>query len=149
MNLISLISALLLIVGGILALSGLIVAKQPNAKDVIDKLVPYQAIIGVAMLVLGVLDLLGTLGVLFTWIRVSPLYGLSWLAVILASILLGFMFGMPQISKWMPGQGAAEQKGIELTKKLAPYQVIIGLVGVGASLIYLLYRFGILNTAGY
>lgn len=144
-----LINALLLIVGGILALSGIIVAKQPNAKDVIDKLVPYQAIIGVAMLVLGVVNLLRTLGVLFTWIRVSPLYGLSWLAVILASILLGFMFGMPQIWKWMPGHGAAEQKGIELTKQLAPYQVIIGLVGVGASLIYLLYRFGILNTAGY
>ena len=105
-----LINALLLIVGGILALSGIIVAKQPNAKDVIDKLVPYQAIIGVAMLVLGVLNLLRTIGVLFTWIRVSPLYGLSWLTVIVASILLGFMFGMPQIAKWMPGQGAAEQK---------------------------------------
>ena len=144
-----LINALLLIVGGILALSGIIVANQPNAKNVIDKLVPYQAIIGVALLVLGVLNLLRTLGVLFTWIKVSPLYGLSWLTVIVASVLLGFMFGMSQIAKWMPGHAAAEQKGMELIKKLAPYQVIIGLGGLVASLIYLLYRFGILNTAGY
>ncbi len=144
-----LINALLLIVGGILALSGIIVANQPNAKNVIDKLVPYQAIIGVALLVLGVLNLLRTLGVLFTWIRVSPLYGLSWLTVIVASVLLGFMFGMSQIAKWMPGHAAAEQKGMELIKKLAPYQVIIGLGGLVASLIFLLYRFGILNTAGY
>jgi hypothetical protein len=144
-----LINALLLIVGGILALSGIIVANQPNAKNVIDKLVPYQAIIGVALLVLGVLNLLRTLGVLFTWIRVSPLHGLSWLTVIVASVLLGFMFGMSQIAKWMPGHAAAEQKGMELTKKLAPYQVIIGLGGLGASLIYLLYWLGILNIAGY
>jgi hypothetical protein len=53
-----LINALLLIVGGILALSGIIVANQPNAKNVIDKLVPYQAIIGVALLVLGVFFLM-------------------------------------------------------------------------------------------
>jgi uncharacterized membrane protein YgdD (TMEM256/DUF423 family) len=144
-----LINALLLIVGGILALSGIIVANQPNAKNVIDKLLPYQAIIGVALLVLGVLNLLRTLGVLFTWIRVSPLYGLSWLAVIVASVLLGFMFGMSQIAKWMPGHAAAEQKGMELIRKLAPYQVIIGLVGLVASLIYLLYRFGILSNTGY
>lgn len=144
-----LINALLLIVGGILALSGIIVANQPNAKNVIDKLVPYQAIIGVALLVLGVLNLLRTLGVLFTWIRVSPLHGLSWLTVIVASVLLGFMFGMSQIAKWMPGHAAAEQKGMELTKKLAPYQVIIGLGGLVASLIYLAYWLGILNIAGY
>jgi uncharacterized membrane protein len=144
-----LINVLLLIVGGILALSGLIVAKQPNAKDMIDKLVPYKAIIGVALLVLGVLNLLRTLGVLFTWIRVSPLWGLSWLAVIVASVLLGFMFGMPQIAKWMPGNAAAEQKGIELTNKLAPYQVMIGLGGLVASFIFLLYRFGILSNTGY
>jgi hypothetical protein len=149
MNLIYFINALLLIVGGILALSGLIVAKQPNAKDVIDKLVPYQAMIGVGLFALGVVNLLGTLSVLFTWIRVSPLYGLSLLAIIVASILLGFMFGMPQFSKWMPGQGATEQKAMELTKKLAPFQVIIGICGLVASLIYLLYRFGILSNTGY
>ena len=146
MALISLISALLLIVGGILALSGVIVAKQPNAKDLIDKLVPYQATIGVALLALGVLDLLGTLGVLLTWIQVSPLYGFSWLGIIAASILLGFLFGMPQISKWMPTAGAAEQKGRELMKQIAPYQVIIGVVGIGASVIYLAHRFGILSS---
>jgi hypothetical protein len=145
MNLISIVSALLLIVGGILALSGVIVAKQPNAKEMIDKLVPYQAMIGVGLLALGVIDLLGTLGILVTWIRVTPLYGLSWLGVIVTSILLGFLFGMSQLSKWMPGTGAAEQKGLELTKKLAPYQITIGAIGVAAALIFLLFRIGILG----
>jgi hypothetical protein len=146
MGLVSVLSAILLIVGGILALSGFIVAKQPNAKDLIDRLIPYQATIGVALLALGVLDLLGTLGALSTWIRLSTFFMLSRLCVIAGSILLGFLFGMPQISKWMPGAGAAEHKAIELRKKLAPYQVIIGAVGLGASLVYLMYRFGILNV---
>jgi hypothetical protein len=119
------LNALLLVVGGILAVSGLIVAKQPNAKELIDKLVPYQAIIGVAMLAFGVVNLLA------------------------ASILLGFLFGMPQLVKWMPGTGAAEQKGMALMNKLAPYQVILGIGGIGASLIYLAYRVGILNNIGY
>ena len=140
-----LINVLLLIVGGILALSGIIVAKQPNAKELIDKLVPYKAIIGVALLVIGLLNLLRTLGSMFTVIRFSPLFGLSWLVVVVASILLGFMFGMPQIAKWMPGNPAAEQKGMALTQKLAPYQVMLGLGGIVASLIFLLYRFGILS----
>ncbi|HEU4731931.1 MAG TPA: hypothetical protein VFT22_28745, partial [Kofleriaceae bacterium] len=123
------LNVLLLITGGILAVSGLIVAKQPNAKEVIDKLVPYQAIIGVAMLGFGLVNLLRTLGVLFTWIRISPLFGVAWLAVLVVSILLGFLFGMSQLAKWMPGTGAAEQKGMELVQKLAPYQVILGLGG--------------------
>jgi hypothetical protein len=140
------IDPLLLIVGGILAASGLIVAKKPNAKEMIDKLVPFQAFIGVALLIFGLWNLihaLGALGALF-----SSLLGLSILAMIVCSVLLGFMFGMPQIAKWIPGEGAAEQKGQELSKKLAPYQVIIGLVGIGAALVYLLYRFGILGRLG-
>ena len=143
------INALVLIVGGILAVSGLIVAKKPDAKQLLDKLMPYQAIIGVVLLALGVLNLLRWLGNhLFAMISAVPLFGFTILAMIVTSILLGFMFGMPQIAKWMPGDGGAEQKGMELSKKLAPFQVIIGLIGILAGFLMLLYRFGIL-TFGY
>lgn len=141
-----LINALVLIVGGILAVSGLIVAKKPDAKELIDKLVPYQAIIGIALLALGIVNLVRWLGNhVFTLLSVAPVFGLTVLAMIFTSILLGFMFGMPQIAKWLPGDGAAEQKGMELSKKLAPYQVIIGLIGLAAALLMLLYRFSILR----
>jgi hypothetical protein len=134
-----LINALLLIAGGILAVSGLILAKKPDAKALIDKLVPYQASIGVALLALGTFNLLRSLG--FDLIKLTPLYGLAWLAMIITSILLGFLFGMPQIAKWIPDQGAAEQKGMQLMKQLAPFHVMLGLVGIGSALIVLLYRF--------
>ena len=141
-----LINALVLIVGGILAVSGLIVAKKPDAKELIDKLVPYQAIIGIALLALGIVNLVRWLGNhVFTLLSVAPLFGLTVLAMIFTSILLGFMFGMPQIAKWVPGQGAAEQKGLELSNKLAPFQVAIGLIGLGAVLLLLLYRFGMMD----
>jgi hypothetical protein len=134
-----------LIAGGILAVSSLIVAKKPDAQKLIDKLVPYQAVIGVALLVLGIVNLIRGLGNhLIDILRLVPLFGMTYLAMCVTSILLGFMFGMPQISKWLPGEGAAEQKGMELSKKLAPYQVIIGLVGLVAALMMILYRLRIL-----
>jgi hypothetical protein len=136
-----LINALVLIAGGILAVSGLILARKPDAKALIDKLVPYQASIGVALLALGTFNLLRSLGFAFDLIKLTPLYGLAWLAMIVTSILLGFLFGMPQIAKWIPDQGAAEQKGMQLMKQLAPFQVMLGLVGIGSALIMLLYRF--------
>jgi hypothetical protein len=141
------INALVLIAAGILAVSGLIVAKKPNAKELIDKLVPYQAFIGVGLLILGVLNLLRWLGNhLFDLLRFAPMFGATILAMIVTSILLGFLFGMPQIAKWLPGDGAAEQKGMELSKKLAPFQVILGLVALVTGLLVLLYQLHILSV---
>jgi hypothetical protein len=143
------LNALLLIVGGVIALSGLIVANQPNARQVIEKLLPFQALIGVGLLVIGALNLLRVLGSLITAIRISPLFGMSILAMVVSSILLGFLFGMGQIAKWMPGHASAEAKGRELVQKLLPFQMILGLLGIGASLIYLAYRFGLMNPNAY
>ena len=144
-----LIAPVLLILGGILAISNLIVAKKPEARQMIDKLVPYQAGIGIALLVIGVWNLLHSFSTpsIFDIIKFMPLLGLTVLAMIVCAVLLGFMFGMPQIAKWMPGNNNAEQKGMELSRKLAPFQVILGLIGIGSSLIFLLYRFHILGPS--
>ena len=135
------INALLLILGGILAVSSLIVAKKPDAKELIDKLVPYQAIIGIALLALGLVNLIRSLGHLLDAFRTLP--GFEAIVMIVTSILLGFMFGMPQIAKWIPGEGGTEQKGLELSKKLVPYQVIIGVIGLASGALWLVYRIGL------
>ena len=44
-----------LILGGVLGCAGLIVAKKPDAKELIGKLQPFQAVIGVALLVTALL----------------------------------------------------------------------------------------------
>lgn len=135
---------LLLIAGGILAVSSLIVAKKPDAKAMIDRLVPYQAFIGVGLLGLGLWNLIRAFEI-FKFVSLIPVLVIVTLAMIVSAVLLGFMFGMPQIAKWMPGEGAAEQKGMELSTKLAPFQVLFGLIGIASSLLFLLFRSGILK----
>lgn len=133
----------LMIAGGILGVSGLIVAKKPNAKALIDKLVPFQAFIGVGLLALGLWALMsfGPINT-FRYMSVWPTLGIFAVTASWGAILLGFLFGMPQIAKWIPGESAAENKAMELSKKLAPFQLILGaIVGVGGVL-------GLLLVAG-
>jgi hypothetical protein len=140
------INPLVLILGGILAVSGLIVSKKPDAKALIDKLTPYQAVIGVALLALGVFNLIrGISNNIFSALNHYPFLAGVFLAVTFCSIGLGFLFGMPQIAKWIPGDSPAEQKAMELSAKLAPYQLIIGGIGIAASLLSLLISFHIIK----
>ena len=140
------VNALVGILGGILAISGLILTKKPDAKKYIDRLTPYQALIGVGMIALGVINFLRALGHIGAMLKVG-MFGLGWLALVVTSILLGALFGMPQIAKWIPGESSAEQKAVELSKKVAPYQVMLGIILVIASLITMLYMFKILKIA--
>ncbi len=137
---------ILMIAGGILGVSGLIVAKKPDAKALIDKLVPFQAFIGVGLLALGLWALLN-FGPINTF-RILPHFPTLGLFAITASwgaILLGFLFGMPQIAKWIPGESAAETKAMELSKKLAPFQLILGAVVGAGGIVGLLLALGILK----
>jgi hypothetical protein len=137
------VDPILLVLGGILAVSGLIIAKKPDAKAVIDRLTPYQAGLGIVLLVLGIWYFITYLSFLlhpFAW----PIAGITVWGMVASMILLGFMFGMPQIAKWIPGESSAEQKAMELSKKLVPYQTLIGLIGIGSALLALLIRFRLL-----
>lgn len=133
-----------LVLGCIFALSGIIVSKKPNAQQLIDKLVPYKAIIGVAMIVLAIVNFVRMLPHLADMFKSNMILNAAILTILGVSVLLGGVFGMPQIVRLAPG---AEQKGRELTAKLAPYQALLGLVGLGATLIYFLYRFNIIKIS--
>jgi hypothetical protein len=138
------VTPLLLVLGGILAASSLIISKKPDAKGMIDKLTPYQAGLGVVLLVLGIWNFITFLAFLMHPLR-WPIAGVTMWGMIASMILLGFLFGMPQIAKWIPGESSAEQKALELAKKLVPYQTLIGLVGIASGLLALLIRFHLLR----
>src|SRR6266508_2959014 len=84
------IEPLLLILCGILGMSGFIIAKKPSAKDLINKLTPYQAFMGVALLAWSLYW--------FFWIGPSAFFkapgqglaGITLFAGIIDGILLGF-----------------------------------------------------------
>lgn len=134
----------LLIMGGLLATSAFIIAKKPDAKRYIDKLTTYQALIGVALLAVSLINWI-RIGVidLFRVMKFWPLGGLTMIAAVFSGILLGALFGMPQIAKWIPGDSPAEQKALALSKKVAPIQMIIGMIALAAGALALLFELGI------
>lgn len=127
-----LLIALLLIAAGALAASSLIIKQQPNAKEMIDKLVPFQGIIGIVLLLWGIYWLLfGVLGSLGGWMRYAPIGGLVFLAACLVAIGLGFLLGFSLISKYaLSGNADAARRGEELRLKLAGIQGPLGLAGI-------------------
>ncbi|HEU4612543.1 MAG TPA: hypothetical protein VFS15_10715 [Kofleriaceae bacterium] len=139
-----LINIILAFLGGMLAAAALIISKKPDAKQYIDKLAAYQAIIGVGLVAVSVINFLRVLGYLGALFHVMFLFALAFLAMVVTGFLLGALFGMPQIAKWIPGDSPAEQKAVELSKKVTPYQVTLGVIAVIASLIVLLYWLHIL-----
>jgi hypothetical protein len=133
------------VLGGLLAAAALIIAKKPDAKQYIDKLSAYQAIIGVGLIAVSAINFIRAFGGITAALRGLPLFGASFIAMIATGVLLGALFGMPQIAKWIPGESSAEQKALELSKKVAPYQVILGVIAIVAGLVQLLYMLHILK----
>ncbi len=128
------VNALVLVVGGILAAAPLLVADRPRARRAVERLAPFQALIGIGLVVLGVIDGLWALPKLADIFTINLLQGAAWLTVVGVSILLGALFGLGPIVK-------------QLAQKLAVYQVLLGLLGLGGSVAYFLYRFHLVTLS--
>jgi len=133
--------ALLLIGAGILGASALIVAKKPNAANIVNALVPFQAMIGAGTLVLGIVELMkiGPKAV-FEMAKAYPLMGVSFVGGIAAGVMLGLMFAVPLMARL----GAGQQRAAEVAGKIAPWQLMIGLAAIAAGVLIILFRSGIL-----
>jgi hypothetical protein len=145
MNALANIFLVLLFVGGVLAVAGLIAAKSPGAGRLIGKLVPYQALIGVALLAIAPVMLLHLGPIhLIKELQHNALFAAAWLGAIASAVALGFFFGTPQLLKWAPGP-SAEARAMELSQKLAPYTVLVGLLMLGSAVVLLLAKLGLLK----
>ena len=125
-----LLFALLLIVAGVLAASSLIVSKQPNAREMIAKIVPYQGIIGIILLIWAlivfVFNVLPYLGAFM-----QSLWGLLLLLAFLVAIALGFLLGYGLIKQYALSKSAdAARGGDAMQMKLAKLQGPLGLIGI-------------------
>ena len=85
-------AGLITIAGGILAASALIIARKPNAKELINKLTPYQGWIGIVMFFWGVWAVIDCTTHL-SFLKVAPLFWTFWLASGVADLLVGFLLG--------------------------------------------------------
>jgi hypothetical protein len=133
-----------LVVLGILGAPSLIIAKKPNAKELIDKIAPYQGWIGAVSAVWG---LIGIIRCLFN-IRLLGLAPLSWLIWLVASVVLaalGLLLGVGVFKSFIKNP-TAQAKMDQTITKLAPYQGKLGVAAIGlgllAILLHLFLRFG-------
>src|SRR5262245_26373503 len=134
-------AGLITIAGGILAASALIIARKPNAKQLIDKLTPYQGWIGIVMFfwgIWGVLDCVRHLG----FLSIAPVFWIFWLACGVADLLVGFLLGFGLITKYTLSKNpAAEARGQQIRAKLAGYQGVFGLFAIVMGVLYILYPY--------
>lgn len=135
------IGGIITILGGILAASAFIIARKPDAAELIDKIAPYEGFIGLAMFGWGVWDSIGvvtSLGMLST----TPLLWAFWACVAVADLSIGFLLGFKLLSKYLLSKNeAALEKGQALRLKLSKFQAPLGLFGVVMGILYIVWLY--------
>ena len=140
------IGPLAVIVASLVALSGFIIAKKPEAKQLFEKIQPYQGFLGVGLLGWCLYDLYHT--VIATYVAdksrwglmmdYDKLAGISLIGYIICGILLGFMLGFGLIATWIPGESGAEKKAVAVQKKLLAASLPIGAIGLVCAILWLI-----------
>ena len=113
---------------GVLAASNLIIAKKPDAAQLIGKVAPYQGWIGAVSAVWGVFGILRCvrhIGLL----SVVPGYWLLWLVDSILLACLGLLLGVGVFKSFIKSEGA-NAKLDRVIAKLAPYQGKLGVVAI-------------------
>lgn len=125
-----LINGLWLAVLGVLGASSIIIAKKPDAKEVIAKLAPYQGWIGVVSAFWGAWGVIQSVLHIGVWLRYAPIYWAAFLAASVVMLGLGFILGVGTMKSFIKDPKANEKMDQTL-HKLLPYQGKLGLLGIG------------------
>jgi hypothetical protein len=137
------IAAIITILGGILAAAGFFIERKPNAKELIDKVTPYQGWIGIILFLWGVWQ---TISVLLSlgWISTNLIFWLIWVVVALANLFVGFLLGFGLISKYALSKNEeAMAKGQRIRGKLLKFQIPLGFISIAVGLLFLFWSLGL------
>lgn len=119
-----------LILLSIFAVPSLILAKKPNAKELLAKVEPYQGWIGLSFCFFGVWGIISSI-LNLSWITAAPIWWGTLLAGSVVEASLGFMLGFTLINKLFLGKNpAAKEKAALLREKIAPKQGKLGMLGI-------------------
>ncbi len=122
-------SGIWLVLLGVLAVPSLIIAKRPDAKDMIAKLTPYQGWIGAVSClggIWGIISAILSIGVLSTW----PIFWISWMVGSVFQAALGLILGIGTLKTFIKNP-QAQAKMDETLAKLSPKQGMLGLGAIG------------------
>lgn len=124
-----LIAGIWMIVLGVLAAANLIIAKKPDAKELIDKLTPYQGWIGAGSALWGAWLIISSI-LNLSWLSAWPLWWITYAANAVLLFALGLLLGVGVLKTFIK-QPQAVEKMDQMIAKLAPKQGVLGLVGIG------------------
>jgi hypothetical protein len=127
-----LVNGLWLAVLGVLGASSIIIAKKPDAKEMIAKLAPYQGWIGAISAIWGVWGVISAvlnLGILSHW----PILWITMLADAVLQFALGLILGIGTLKTFIKDP-TANAKMDQTLQKLLPYQGNLGLLAIGVGI---------------
>ncbi len=124
-----LVSGIWLAVLGILGAATLIVSKRPDAKEAIDKLVPYQGWIGAVSAIWGAWGVISAI-LNMNWLTIVPIFWITFTASAVLQLALGILLGVG-IFKTFVKNPEANKRMDQTVAKLAPYQTKFGLAAIG------------------
>ena len=130
------LSTIIGVLGGLLALSSLLVSRAPDAKDKLAKLAKYQGWIGLTMFGWGVWELIECV-LNLSILSSHPLMWGFWLAMGVADFGVGLILGFGLISTYaFRGNAIAIEKGALLRAGLLKFQVPLGVMAILTSVGY-------------
>lgn len=129
------LNGLVLIVLGALCIPALIAQKSPNAKKLLDKVVPFQGIFGFIAAIWGVWVIIQCI-IYLSWIGwFFPRGLISWLTLLINGLLLlggGAILGWALIQKYLLAKASdsVKAKAEESFAKLVAFQPKIGIAAI-------------------
>jgi hypothetical protein len=114
---------------GVLGASSLIIAKKPDAKELIGKIAPYQGWIGAVSALWGVWGVINAI-LHLSWLGHWPIYWATWMADSALQLCLGLLLGIGVLKTFIKAPEATAKLD-QAVAKLMPYQGTLGLIAIG------------------
>lgn len=124
-----LVSGIWLAVLGVLGAATLIVSKRPDAKEAIDKLVPYQGWIGAVSAIWGLWGCISAV-LSLNWLSIVPIYWITFAASAVLQLALGLLLGVGMLKTFIKNAEASRRMD-QTVAKLAPFQTRFGIAAIG------------------
>ncbi|MCA9579363.1 MAG: hypothetical protein R3B40_20300 [Polyangiales bacterium] len=123
------VNGIWLAVLGVLGAASLIIAKKPDAKELIDKLAPYQGWIGAVSAFWGLWVVISSV-LNIGWLTAAPIYWVTFLVDGVLQLCLGLLLGVGVLKTFIKNEEAVAKLD-QTIAKLQPKQGVLGLVAIG------------------